>query len=132
MPWTLVLCLLLAGAPPARDAGVPKGQRVMAPWGRHGKRFAGKVAAQYGKFALVLFDDGYEGWCEVDLLNPPGLAAPAPRDPNPFTPGQKVTARWSKKGALPAVVVDTYGKLTLVHFESEDRAWIMVGEISPR
>src|ERR1043165_6234222 len=53
-----------AGFAPAR------GLRLMAPWGRMGKRYPGQVTDQYGKFVEVKFDDGYSGWCPGDLTNP--------------------------------------------------------------
>jgi hypothetical protein len=104
----------------------------MAPWGRYGKRYPGQVINRYGKFVEVKYDDGYVGWCMGDLTMPPVEPLPRPNDPNPFTNGQKVRARWSLKGQLRAVVVDTYGQLTLVHFESDDRAWVRASEVKLR
>lgn len=134
----LVLCLSLLAGPAGEakprakaDAGTP-GPRVMAPWGRMAKRYPGIVINRYGKYVEVRFDDGYTGWCAGDLTTPPLEPLPQPADKNPWSPGQRVKARWSLKGYLPAVVVDTYGMLTLVNFESDDRAWIPAGEIKPR
>lgn len=135
----LVLCLAVAASPAgearprpkaAADAGTP--QRVVAPWGRMAKRYPGVVINRYGKYVEVRFDDGYTGWCAGDLVTPPVEPLPRPDDKNPWTEGQRVKARWSLKGYLPAVVVDTYGMLTLVNFESDDRAWIPASEIRPR
>jgi hypothetical protein len=116
------------------DAGFApaKGKRVRAPWGRYGKRYPGEVVNQYGKFVEVKFDDGYVGWCAGDMTDPPIEPLPTPSDKNPWTTGQRVMAKWSLKGWLEAAVVDTYGDLTLVNFESEDRAWVRSNEVRNR
>ena len=116
----------------APDSGTPAGKRVMAPWGRFGKRYPGQVIGRYGKFVEVHFDDGYSGWCAGDLVTPPFEPLPKPDDQNPFKEGQKVMAKWSLKGKLRAVVVDTYGDLTLVNFESDDRAWLRSADVRAR
>jgi hypothetical protein len=121
-----------AEAKPKKKTEEPMGPRVMAPWGRMGKRFPGIVVARYGRFVEVKFDDGYSGWCAGDLTNPPIEPLPQPKDPNPWKAGDKVQARWSLKGFLRAVVIDTYGSLTLVQFESDDRAWIRAAEVKAR
>ncbi len=136
-----LFCLSLMLAPIAADAKPPKkpaaepaamGPRVMAPWGRQGKRYPGVVVARYGRFVEVKFDDGYSGWCAGDLTSPPVDSLPEPRDSNPFTIGQKVMARWSLKGMLRAVVIDTYGNLTLVQFDGDERAWVSARDVKVR
>jgi hypothetical protein len=118
----------------AADAGFApaRGTRVMAPWGRYGKRYPGTVVNQYGKFVEVKYDDGYSGWCMGDLTSPVIAPLPEPKEVNPFTAGQRVMAKWSLKGFLRAVVIDTYGVLTLVEFESDDRAWVRTPEVKAR
>ena len=59
-----------SGSKPNDPCGVAKGDRVMAPFSKTGKKYAGRIAEVYGKLALVQFDDGDRRWSACDQVDP--------------------------------------------------------------
>jgi len=52
----------VAGPQPTDACSVAAGDRVLAPWSKTRKMYAGRIGEVYGKLALVNFDDGDKGW----------------------------------------------------------------------
>ena len=63
--WALVTDLDppgVAGPRPSDPCSVNVGDRVLAPWSKTRKMYAGRVGEVYGKLAHITFDDGDTGW----------------------------------------------------------------------
>lgn len=135
----LISCLAAAAAvagpkkasKPSPDAGTP-GARVIAPFGKGTSRNAGTVMETYGRYVFVRFDDRNTTWIDVDMVNPPQKEAPRPTDKNKHEIGAKVHARFSSWAKYPGTVIDTYGKLALILFDDNARAWVLDTECIPR
>lgn len=116
----------------ARSSGVVVGSRVLAPWGRSGQMYPGRVGELYGKLAKIDFDDGDLGWAEVTRLRPAGTPKPTPQDPCNVRIGERVRAPWSRSGALYAgIVAEVHGKLAKVDFDDGDQGWALCSATVP-
>jgi hypothetical protein len=52
----------VAGPQPTDTCSLSTGDRVLAPWSKTRKMYAGRIGEVYGKLVLVNFDDGDKGW----------------------------------------------------------------------
>ncbi|MSU77678.1 MAG: hypothetical protein EXS16_06240 [Gemmataceae bacterium] len=90
------------------------GDRVWAHW-MNGAMFVGRIRELNRGRALVLFDDGDEGWVLVEQL--------LPYDP---ASGMRVLANHKKAGTYyPGVITQVSGERVHINYDDGDHEWVM-------
>lgn len=88
-----------------------RGDRVWAPW-QPGVLFVGTVAELRDDKAHIRFDDGDEGWVQLEHLLP-------------FEPrvGMLLMANWRGRGYFPGVITEVSGEQLHIRYDDGDQEW---------